>query len=252
MSNPLHIFDVGEVTGKEHSALETTAAEARIEAPDAVAAHEVDVNAEKAHDAAEHAASFAKTMGSKYTGEPTTAADKFRGDASRTTNAAVAEGKKDVDKAKDAGAGFVQEVKDYAKCTIETVQGYLPTAIGGKSAESPAASTRSKTEGNNTGTGVVESVQATATSAYTAAKEAVQPHIEKVQGVAQDYLGMAGTQGAHVAKPTPASSMGISATSAPLESDPHTVDTSCPPKDSKVSGIDIAASGSSPSAATRN
>jgi len=48
------------VLERRHSAPETTAAEARIEAPDAVAAHEVDVNAEKAHDAAEHAASFAK------------------------------------------------------------------------------------------------------------------------------------------------------------------------------------------------
>jgi hypothetical protein len=43
-----------------HSTLETTAAEARIEAPNAVAAHQVDVNAEKVHEAAEHAASFAK------------------------------------------------------------------------------------------------------------------------------------------------------------------------------------------------
>ena len=61
-------------------------------------------------------------MGSKYTGEPTTAADQFRGDASRITNTAVAEGKEDIDKAKDAGAGFVQEVKDYAECTTKTVQ----------------------------------------------------------------------------------------------------------------------------------
>jgi uncharacterized protein YhfF len=71
-------------------------------------------------------------MGSKYTGEPTTAADQLRADASRTTSAAVAEGKKDVDKAKDIGAGFVQELKDYAKCTIETIQvqfKYLPRVI---------------------------------------------------------------------------------------------------------------------------
>jgi hypothetical protein len=43
-----------------HSALETTVAEARIEAPDALTAHQIEVNAEEAHDAAEQAASFAK------------------------------------------------------------------------------------------------------------------------------------------------------------------------------------------------
>lgn len=43
-----------------HSALETTVAEARIEAPNAIIAHQIEVNAEEAHDAAEHAASVAK------------------------------------------------------------------------------------------------------------------------------------------------------------------------------------------------
>ena len=43
-----------------HSALETTVAEARIEAPNALVAHQIEVNAEEAHDAAEHAASVAK------------------------------------------------------------------------------------------------------------------------------------------------------------------------------------------------
>ena len=43
-----------------HSALETTVAEARIEAHDALTAHQIEVNAEEAHNAAEHAASVAK------------------------------------------------------------------------------------------------------------------------------------------------------------------------------------------------
>jgi hypothetical protein len=43
-----------------HSALETTAAEALIEAPNPLIAHQIEVNAEEAHEAAERAASVAK------------------------------------------------------------------------------------------------------------------------------------------------------------------------------------------------
>ena len=94
--------------------------------------------------------------------------------------------------------------------------------MGGKTDDAPAASTRSKADSHKTGTGVVESVRTTATNAYTAAKE-VQPHIEKIQGVTQEYLGASstGTEGMQVtsiaAKTMPASSTGIPAASAPLE-----------------------------------
>jgi len=43
-----------------HSALETTVAEARVEAPNVLIAHQIEINAEEAHEAAEHAASVAK------------------------------------------------------------------------------------------------------------------------------------------------------------------------------------------------
>jgi hypothetical protein len=39
-------------------------------------------------------------MGSEYTGEPMTATDKLQRDVSKTTNAAISEGKKDVDHVK--------------------------------------------------------------------------------------------------------------------------------------------------------
>jgi len=45
---------------RRHSALETTVAEARIEAPNVLIAHQIEINAEEAHEAAEHAASVAK------------------------------------------------------------------------------------------------------------------------------------------------------------------------------------------------
>lgn len=114
--------------------------------------------------------------------------------------------------------------------------------MGGKPDDGSAASI--------TGTGVVESVRTTATNAYTAAKEAVQPHIEKIQGVTQEYLGTEGTTSS-AANPMPASSTGIPATSAPLESGPHTISTPYPSKATKVSGADIASSGAPP-ATSRN
>jgi hypothetical protein len=117
----------------------------------------------------------------------------------------------------------------------------LPTAIGGKPDDGPTASMRSTAETQKTGTSVVESVRTTAANAYTAAKEVVQPHIEKIQGVTQEYLGSEGTASS-AAKPMPASSTGIPATSAPLESGPHTISTPYPPKAAKVSGVPPATS----------
>jgi len=129
-------------------------------------------------------------------------------------------------------------------------QGYLPTAMGGKTDNVPAASMRSKTDIQKTGTGVVESVRTTTTNAYTAAKEAVQSHIEKIQGATQECLGATGTEDTQVtstaAKPMPASSTGIPAASAPLESSPRTISTPYHSDTTKISGTDIAASGAPP------
>ena len=122
--------------------------------------------------------------------------------------------------------------------------------MGGKPDDMPDLSIQSKFDSQKAGTGVVESVRTTATNTYTAAKEAVQPHIEKIQGVTQEYLGATGTEGTQVkstaAEPMPASSTGIPAASAPLESGPHTTSTPYPSEATKVSGTDIAASGAPP------
>ncbi|KAF8973669.1 hypothetical protein BDZ97DRAFT_1776200 [Flammula alnicola] len=173
------IFNVEEVSGKRHSALDTTVVEARLDAPNPHIAYQVGENAEKEHEAAKQVASVAKMMGPKLTGEPATASDKVRDDkvrdeASRTMDAAVEEGKRDIDSAKAAGAAYVEQVKALANSAIETAQAYLPASVGGK----PTETTQ-------------------------------------------------GTQGS--SHPTPASSKDIPATSAPLESGPHTVDTPYPP-----------------------
>jgi hypothetical protein len=44
-------------------------------------------------------------LGKEYTGEPMTATDKLQRDVSKTTNAAISEGKKDVDQVKAVVAG---------------------------------------------------------------------------------------------------------------------------------------------------
>ena len=61
-------------------------------------------------------------MGKKITGKPMSATDKLQRDVSETTNAAISEGKKDADRVKDVGAGYVEQVKELARSAIETAQ----------------------------------------------------------------------------------------------------------------------------------
>ncbi|KAJ3516089.1 hypothetical protein NLJ89_g1336 [Agrocybe chaxingu] len=156
MSSPGKIFNVEQVTNKdqvalETTALETTAAEARLEAPNRVVARQVEENARKEKESVEQVASIVKTLGPKYAGEPATAVGQFRGDsdsskltstksaaeqlqesASNATNTAVAESKHDVEDAKGVAStyveSYVQQAKDLANTAIETAQTYLPTS----------------------------------------------------------------------------------------------------------------------------
>lgn len=52
------------------------------------------------------------------------ATDKLQRDASNATNAAVLEGKKDVDHVKAVGTEYVEQVKALAQSAIETMQVY--------------------------------------------------------------------------------------------------------------------------------
>ena len=51
-----------------------------------------------------------------------TATEKLRKDVSKMTNAAVAQGEKDVDQAKVVGAGYVEQAKGPAQNAIDTVK----------------------------------------------------------------------------------------------------------------------------------
>lgn len=67
-------------------------------------------------------------MGKEYTGEPMTATDKLQRDVSKTTNAAISEGKKDVDHVKAVGSGYVEQVKELARNAIGTAQVWFLSA----------------------------------------------------------------------------------------------------------------------------
>ena len=79
---------------------------------------------------------------------------------------------------------------------------------------------------------IAATVQNTAAGAYTTVKETAQPHLEKVVNAAQGYVGAIGVQGKDAMSPGDLGEQGkdlsgrapSSATTAPLESGPHTVD----------------------------
>ena len=77
---------------------------------------------------------------------------------------------------------------------------------------------------------IADSVRTTAASATETVKQTAQPVVDTAKGMTQNVLGTAGTQGAQITpgghgpvKQPPASSTGIPATTAPLESGLYTV-----------------------------
>ena len=65
-------------------------------------------------------------MGKKFTGEPLTATEKLQRDVSKTTDAAVKQGEKDVEQAKAVGAGYVEQVKALAQNGVDTTKVMVP------------------------------------------------------------------------------------------------------------------------------
>lgn len=147
----------------EHSFLGTTP-----NAPEKVEAVQVS---ERTKDAANQAASVAKTLGSSYTGEPV---DQLKTDASKTTEAAVSEGKRDVEQAKLIGAGYVEQAKSLANNVLENVQNYLPTALGGK----PMEPVPTSQEAPN----LIDPVKNMAANVYATALSTAEPLANKLKG----------------------------------------------------------------------
>ena len=63
-------------------------------------------------------------MGKKLTltDEPVSATEKLQRDVSETTDAAVLQGKKDVDQAKTVGAGYVEQARGLAQSALDTAK----------------------------------------------------------------------------------------------------------------------------------
>ncbi|KAG6874031.1 hypothetical protein C0993_000876, partial [Termitomyces sp. T159_Od127] len=117
-----HIFNVPEVHGKGAVELETTAAEAQLEAPTPKIAREIEENAEHVHEVAKDAAGVARHKGPALTGTKASAVDQLQQEASAKTNAASAEGRHDVEAIKAAGASYVEQAKEVVDTAISTAQ----------------------------------------------------------------------------------------------------------------------------------
>ncbi|KAJ7170066.1 hypothetical protein C8R46DRAFT_222473 [Mycena filopes] len=192
------IFNVEEGKSAE---FQTTAAQAQVEAKTAPIAREIEANAEDAKLAAEKAASVAQSKGPELTGQSAT--DRLTTDASIKTGAAVDQGKQDVESAKAASAGYVDQAKQVGLNALATAQSYIPPGSG--------------PNGQHTAGDVVSGLQAGATAAITTTKdilvaahetakpyiasaaETAQPHLEKARDTAASYLpGSTTTQTAPV------------------------------------------------------
>ncbi|KAI0001667.1 hypothetical protein BJV77DRAFT_969109 [Russula vinacea] len=117
--------------GTLHAGDTTTAARAEAQQATPEAAQQVHETAEHTNGVAEHAASTAHTWGPGVTGNARDAVTQFRAKVEKTTDAAVAEGQKNVQAAADAGARYIEEAKSLANSAISTAASYLPASLKG-------------------------------------------------------------------------------------------------------------------------
>ncbi|KAI0257180.1 hypothetical protein BJV78DRAFT_16923 [Lactifluus subvellereus] len=117
----------------------TTAARAEAEQETPEAAQLVHETAEHAKGVAEHAASAAHTRGPGVTGKAYDAVTRLGAKLEETTDAAVAEGQKDVQAAANVGSSYLEQVKNVASSAISTAASYLPASItGARTRDAPA------------------------------------------------------------------------------------------------------------------
>ncbi|KAG7099584.1 hypothetical protein E1B28_001414 [Marasmius oreades] len=216
------IFNVQETQGAEKVKLETTAAAAQVEAKTSEAARTIENNADQAQYAAGQAAAAAKSLGNDFTGEPTSAMDQLQYTAKQTTDAAVNEGHRDVEAAKATGEGYVNQVKNMAANAAASVNATVQPYIAGFTGATDSTSDRSAPNGANQ-SGVISQLQSGAAVAVQTGREyvaAAKPHIDKATTAAQNYLHSIQDQGSATTGAPPGQ---VPATTAPLESGPHTV-----------------------------
>ncbi|KAK2461563.1 hypothetical protein APHAL10511_006026 [Amanita phalloides] len=211
-----NVFANTENPEAAHVLLETTAGDARTQAPGPGAAEQIDQNVDRLHTAAQDAAKVAKVKGTELTGEPTSAVEQLQAGASHITTNATLEGEKDVESAKAAGASILEQVKNITMSTVAAVQSYLPENVVGHSTSSnssPHTEPTVHTNESNLRTGV-NSVAESAKQYAQAAQDTAQL---QMKGTAQGLTGTTGTQGVQLAQTSC-----VPAISAPLESGLHT------------------------------
>ncbi|KAJ6575308.1 hypothetical protein B0H19DRAFT_636457 [Mycena capillaripes] len=197
------IFNVEE--SSRPSEFQTTAAQAQAEAKTGSIAREVEANADQAKDVAENAAFVAQSKGPELTGQSAT--DRLQTEASVKTGAAVDQGQHDVEAAKAAGAGYVEQAKTMASnavnSAVSTAQSYIPPGSGPDGAHTTGDVVSGLQAGANaayeTTKQILTTAGQTAQPYLAAAQETAQPHLTKAKDVAASYLpGSTTTQTAPV------------------------------------------------------
>lgn len=226
--------------GNQHSEIQTTAAQAVHQAPDFSTAYQAESNARQEQEAAKQAAAAAKTMGRKMTGEPSTAAAPYHS----PTDAAVAEGKHDVEQAKAVGAGYVAQAKQMVSSTVEAAQSFVSGNFQNPSEVGYATGTGTGTGSGKTVTEVgadtfaslqvmaenaLKAAQPVVQSAYTTVVETAQPVVNSATQATKEYIASAKATGLE-STPTdtklkPASEHNIPSKTAPLQTGSVVVDS---------------------------
>ncbi|KAI9512535.1 hypothetical protein F5148DRAFT_1351913 [Russula earlei] len=180
----------------------TTAARAEAEQATPEGAREVHETAERAKGVAEHAASTAKTRGPGVTGNAYDAVTQLRAKMDETTDAAVAEGQKNVQAAVDAGANYFEQAKGLASSASAKMEETTVAAVAGGQKNVQAAV--------NAGANYLEQAKGFASSAISTAASYLPASLRGTGGEAGSVA-----ESASASPDKKGSSGGVPATSAP-------------------------------------
>ncbi|KAI5117071.1 hypothetical protein M0805_007948 [Coniferiporia weirii] len=149
---------------------------------------EAEIKASKVQSVASDAAEVAQDKFPDTAKQTASTTDVLQNDLAEKTDAAAAEGQKDVEDVKAAGATYVGQAKQYAGSILATAQGYLDA---GQNKLSPQ-------NGTTQAGGIVPTLQsATGTALGTtknllsSAQEMLQPHVENARAAAQPHIDSA-------------------------------------------------------------
>lgn len=149
------------------------------------------------------------------------------------------QGQADVETAKVQGQSYLDQAKSLAGSALATAQSYLPnsnpvthppTGSSTTSTDTLAQIQAGAATALATGKEYLDSAQTAAQPHIERAVEAAQPHINRVSEAASNYMNNVGGETDTSSSVPPK----IPATSAPLESGPHTVETPYPSTTTKV------------------